>query len=216
MLTGWLAARRRARSSVRRGPVRQAPGTKGRIILVGLVLFLDAARPLDLLAVMCAGQLGHPLVHPSSHVSCPGEVFRVMRHNRMLATLHQGEQGRRRRHVPELHPPNHRWSATIGAQDLSGPRNGSLTLRGYSATVTRQSRDWPRRRYCGHRPRSCGPPRRYPCRFAPRPLRPVMSRYIRLVPFSFLILIGRFVTLEGMIDQERHTHASSDEYGQLC
>jgi len=27
-------------------------------------------------------------------------------------------------------------------------------------------------------------------------VRPVMSRYIRLVRFSFLILIGRFVTLD--------------------
>ena len=35
-------------------------------------------------------------------------------------------------------------------------------------------------------------------------------------PFSFLILIGRFVILELHGIQERHTHASSDEHGQLC
>ena len=32
----------------------------------------------------------------------------------------------------------------------------------------------------------------------------------------FLILIGRFVTLDAMIDSERHTHAPSDDYGQFC
>ena len=42
-----------------------------------------------------------------------------------------------------------------------------------------------------------------------------MSRYIRLVRFSFLILIGRFVTLDLMIF-ERHTHAPSDDHGQFC
>ena len=40
--------------------------------------------------------------------------------------------------------------------------------------------------------------------------------YVRLVRFSFLILIGRFVTLECMIVSERHTHASSDDHGQFC
>ena len=46
-----------------------------------------------------------------------------------------------------------------------------------------------------------------------------ITRYhlpVRLVRFSFLILIGRFVTLECMIDLERHTHASSDDHGQFC
>jgi hypothetical protein len=36
------------------------------------------------------------------------------------------------------------------------------------------------------------------CRFAHANMRRVMSRYIRLVRFSFLILIGRFATLECM------------------
>ena len=43
-----------------------------------------------------------------------------------------------------------------------------------------------------------------------------MSRYVRLVRFSFLILIGRFATLECMIVPERHTHAPSDDHGQFC
>jgi hypothetical protein len=40
--------------------------------------------------------------------------------------------------------------------------------------------------------------RRWGCRFAHAHVRLVMSGYIRLVRFSFLILIGRFATLEGM------------------
>ena len=40
-------------------------------------------------------------------------------------------------------------------------------------------------------------------------VRLVMSRYIRLVRFSFLILIGRFVTLEGMEINKSVTPASS-------
>ena len=48
---------------------------------------------------------------------------------------HEGEQGRGRRHVPELRPPNHRvcnhrCTGSIRAQE------SSPTLRGYSATVT--------------------------------------------------------------------------------
>ena len=41
-----------------------------------------------------------------------------------------------------------------------------------------------------------GPPRRHSCRFARAYTRLVMSRYVRLVRFSFLIMIGRFVTLD--------------------
>ena len=53
-----------------------------------------------------------------------------------LTTVRQGEQGRGRRHVPELHPPNHRvcnhrCTGSIRAQEWFPD------AQGYSATATR-------------------------------------------------------------------------------
>jgi hypothetical protein len=42
-----------------------------------------------------------------------------------------------------------------------------------------------------------------------------LARYVRLAQFSFLILIGRFVTLDAWSVQEPHTHAPHDDRGQF-
>jgi hypothetical protein len=42
------------------------------------------------------------------------------------------------------------------------------------------------------------------------------ARYVQLVRFSFLILIGRFVTLEGMKIKSVTPSAPSDDHGQFC
>jgi hypothetical protein len=140
-------------------------------------------------------------VHPSSHVSCPGEVFRVMRHNRMLTTLHQGEQACRGGHVAGLRPPGHvdpQPPVRVQVRQVHpGPgivpdsqvlqrhgRPGNLAVgRGAVTAATGHDHAAGRDAIPADSPR-------------PRASRYV--RYIRLVRFSFLILIGRFVTLEGM------------------
>ena len=116
----------------------------------------------------------------------------------MSTTVRQGEQGRGRGHVPGLHPPNrrvcnHRCTGSIRAQEWfpdaqvlqrhGHPGNlvigrGAVTAAiGHDHAVGRDA---------------------VPVDSPSVHVRLVMSRYIRLVRFSFLILIGRFVTLESM------------------
>ena len=113
----------------------------------------DPARPRPLLGrarqapVSCrlASRLGLQAALNAQTEGC------VSRRDLRLATLRQGEQGRRGGHVPGLRPPDHR-SATTGARDLSRPRNRPRPSGAAARRSPRQSRRWSRRRHRGYRP----------------------------------------------------------------
>jgi hypothetical protein len=98
----------------------------------------------------------------------------VSRRDLKLTTVRQGEQGRRGGHMPGC-ARRTIGSATTGARDLSRPRNRPRPSGAAAPRSPRRSRSSSRRRHRGCRPRSCGRPRRHPCRFAHAHVRPFMS-----------------------------------------
>lgn len=108
----------------------------------------------------------------------------VSRRDLRLTTAHQGEQGRGRRHVPELHPPshrvcNHRCTGSIRAQE-SFPRPSGLQRHGHPGNLVIG---------CGAVTAAMGHDHAVArdvisCRFAPRPR---ASPYVPLYPFSALV-----------------------------